>query len=259
MEITPTEFQQANPVQADLPKIFREQAIMRGTFLGGPLAAGYLIAHNFKVFGEKDKVRNTWIISILATVLIFYIILHLAASVKIPNQVIPFLYSGIAYGLVAYYQSKNIESHLKERGQYYNGWRVAGTSIIALLITCAGVFSCVYFTDPTFTASRKEYGITKNQILYKKADITDQELDKMADSFKAAGLFGDELTVSVLIEKKNSDYTISIPLQKDAWNDPNTVNGFQALREGVQANFPNGHIRINLTSTDIGDVKKTLD
>lgn len=52
-------------------KIYKEKAITFGTFLGGHLVAGHLIAENFKVFGEKDRAKKTWIYTIIATVIIF--------------------------------------------------------------------------------------------------------------------------------------------------------------------------------------------
>jgi hypothetical protein len=36
-----------------MQKIYNTKAIIIGTFLGGPLVAGYFIAENFKAFNEK--------------------------------------------------------------------------------------------------------------------------------------------------------------------------------------------------------------
>jgi riboflavin synthase alpha subunit len=55
-------------------KIYTEKAIRVGTFLGGPLVAGYFMAENFKVFGDSEKAKKTWIITILATLSIFALI-----------------------------------------------------------------------------------------------------------------------------------------------------------------------------------------
>ena len=52
-------------------KIYSNRLIELGTLLGGPLVAGYLIAENFKTLNEPEKVKITWIFSILATVIIF--------------------------------------------------------------------------------------------------------------------------------------------------------------------------------------------
>jgi len=41
-------------------KVYRDKTIYVGTFLGGPLVAGYLIAQNFKTFNEQDNIKKTW-------------------------------------------------------------------------------------------------------------------------------------------------------------------------------------------------------
>ncbi|MDA6069855.1 hypothetical protein NJT12_09510 [Flavobacterium sp. AC] len=84
-------------------KIYSEKAIRVGTFLGGPLVAGYFMAENFKVFGDYNKVRNTWIITILSTIVIFSLIFMIPEDVKIPNIVFPFIYMGIAAYLTKTY------------------------------------------------------------------------------------------------------------------------------------------------------------
>lgn len=45
-------------IQTSTQKIYRDKAIWVGTFLGGPLAAGYLIAENFKAFNDPAKVKR---------------------------------------------------------------------------------------------------------------------------------------------------------------------------------------------------------
>jgi hypothetical protein len=46
-------------------KIYSEKAIRVGTFLGGPIVAGYFIAENFKVFGDFDKVKSILIFGLI--------------------------------------------------------------------------------------------------------------------------------------------------------------------------------------------------
>ena len=57
--------------QIPTEKIYKDKEVWVGTFLGGPLVAGYFIAKNFKVFGEADKARKTWVIAIIATMFLF--------------------------------------------------------------------------------------------------------------------------------------------------------------------------------------------
>lgn len=60
--------EQTLEIQNGSKKIYKDKAIWVGTFLGGPLVAGYFIAENFKVFGEYGKAKKTWIYAILTTI-----------------------------------------------------------------------------------------------------------------------------------------------------------------------------------------------
>ncbi|MGB3453203.1 MAG: hypothetical protein WBA59_05210 [Moheibacter sp.] len=55
-------------------KIYKDKAIWVGTFLGGPLVAGYYIAENFKAFNDSKKAKKTWFFAILSTIAIFGIV-----------------------------------------------------------------------------------------------------------------------------------------------------------------------------------------
>jgi len=121
-------------------KIYKERAIWVGTFLGGPLVAGYLIAENFKVFNQPERVRTTWIYSIIATIVIFGGVFLIPDNVKIPNQIIPIIYSLIAYQIVQIYQKAKITTHINAGGQAYGWWRIIGIGLIGLTITVIVVF-----------------------------------------------------------------------------------------------------------------------
>lgn len=54
-------------------KLYTVNAIRIATFLGGPWITGYLVAENFKKLGRRDKVAITWILTIVATIIIFTI------------------------------------------------------------------------------------------------------------------------------------------------------------------------------------------
>ena len=99
-------------------KIYKERAIWLGTFFGGPLAAGYIIAENFKAFDRPDNAKKTWLCTILATIIIFAGIFSIPEDIQIPNQLIPLIYTGIAILILRYYQGKQIQSHFKSGGRF---------------------------------------------------------------------------------------------------------------------------------------------
>jgi hypothetical protein len=126
--------EEISEVQTPEQKIYKDRAIYVGTFIGGPLVAGYLIAENFKTFNEPGKARMAWIYSIIATIIIFGGVFLIPDIEKVPRQVIPLAYTLIAYYLVKHYQGENINLHINSGGEIYNWWRTLGVALIGLII-----------------------------------------------------------------------------------------------------------------------------
>ena len=122
-------------IQKPLQKIYNDKAIWVGTFLGGPLVAGYLITENFKAFEESEKVSKTWTYAFIATIIIFGGISFIPDTVRIPNQIIPIIYTAIVYYMVKHLQGAKINSHINAGGPIYSVWRAAGIGLIGTLIT----------------------------------------------------------------------------------------------------------------------------
>jgi hypothetical protein len=131
--------------QKPIRKIYKDRAIWSGTMLGGPLVAGYLIAENFKTLNESEKVKTTWIISILSTVIIFGGVFLIPESVKIPHQAIPLFYTAIAYLFVSYFQDQKIKQYINSGGQFYSWYRTIAVSIIGLIITVVPIASFLFY------------------------------------------------------------------------------------------------------------------
>jgi Na+/alanine symporter len=123
-------------------KIYKERAIWVGTFLGGPLVAGYLIAENFKVFNENEKAKITWIIAIVTTIVIFGGLSFIPENVKIPNQIIPIVYTVIASSLAKRFQEQKSNEYIENGGKYYSWWRIIAIGIIGLLLSVC-TFICI--------------------------------------------------------------------------------------------------------------------
>ena len=111
----------------------------------GPLVSGYLIAENFKVFNEISKAKNTWFCSIIGSILIFGVAFSIPDDVKIPNQIIPLIYTAIAYLLVERFQSKNISAYIALGGNTFSWWRTILVSVIGLVITVVLLLAFLFF------------------------------------------------------------------------------------------------------------------
>jgi hypothetical protein len=127
--------------------IYSAKHIRMGTFFGGPLIAGYLIAENYKVFGDYGKAKTAWLYCILATVVIYSGALLIPDSVHFPNYLIPLVYCWLAYYIVQRFQGDEINAYAKT-GKAFFGWgRVVLVSLIGLAVTCVFILIIAMATN----------------------------------------------------------------------------------------------------------------
>jgi len=141
----PTITEQVLEAVKSMNKIYTDREIYVGTFLGGPLVAGYLIAENFKVFNEIGKAKKTWIYSIMGTILLIVGVSIIPDDVKIPNFFIPFIYTAIACFFAEYFQRRNISAYISLGGKPFGWGRTILVSVIGLIITAISVVLLVGF------------------------------------------------------------------------------------------------------------------
>ncbi|OUL63623.1 hypothetical protein [Flavobacterium sp. AJR] len=240
-------------------KIYKDRAIWVGTFLGGPLAAGYLIAENFKAFNDTKKAKTTWIIAIIATIAIFGGAFLIPEDVKVPNQIIPLIYTGIAFYFVQHFQGQKINEHINSGGSFFGWWRTIGISFIALLITFSVIICVVLFTEnEQFDGITKEYGVMKNEIVYQD-NIPVTEVDKLAEGFEKNAFFENTTKKYVYIKKSNSTYEVSIPCNQTIEDIPESQIPFVLLRNEIQKEFPNNKIVLNLVVDNLDNVVKRIE
>jgi hypothetical protein len=115
-------------------KLYKDRAIFAGTFLGGPLVAGYLAAENFKKLGDNKKATTSWIIGIAATIVILAAAFLIPGIENIPTYIIPITYTLIAQYLVKQYQGSAIEMHIKNGGPAYTVWRAVWIGLVGAVI-----------------------------------------------------------------------------------------------------------------------------
>jgi peptidoglycan/LPS O-acetylase OafA/YrhL len=134
-------------------KLYKDRAVYVGTFLGGPLVAGYLAAENFKKLGQPDKARTAWIIAVLSTIMIFLGIFLIPGIEKIPKYIIPLAYTLIAQALVQQFQGPAIKNHIALGGPTYSVWRGVWIGLVGGVILVAIIFGILLLLDKDFLQS----------------------------------------------------------------------------------------------------------
>ena len=93
-----------------------------------------------------DKVKTTWIIAICATILIFGGLFLIPNIEKVPNYIIPLIYTGIAHFLVQKFQGVAIKAHIANGGQIFSTWRAVWIGLVGLFVLIAIIFVVAYLT-----------------------------------------------------------------------------------------------------------------
>ncbi|WP_426474162.1 hypothetical protein [Chryseobacterium balustinum] len=248
-------------IQTPTEKIYRDRAIWVGTFLSGPLAAGYLIAENFKAFNDTDKAKKTWIYAIISTIVVFGGVFLIPDNVKILNHIIPLIYTAIAYYLVQHFQGHNISTHISSGGQLYSWWRTIAVGIIGLAITVIPIFGFTLLSDSIENASvtTNTYGVIKHEIAYDRSNISETEVNKIADGFTKATFFDEAVTKYVYAKKVNNKYELSLSVVDGIANDSQALQPFIDLRTDLQTLFPNNKIVFKLVVDNLDNVVKTIE
>ncbi len=117
-------------------KLFSQRSIAIATFFGGPAAAGYLVKKNYESYNQDDKGKKALIIGIISTLLIFAGIFLMPENIidKIPNALIPAIYTGIIYLIVEKIQGQWLKEHQESGGDFYSGWKATGIGAIFMVI-----------------------------------------------------------------------------------------------------------------------------
>ncbi len=109
--------------------------IVAATFLGGPLAGGYLISRNFRILGNKDAGEHSLLIAIITAVWISGNLFVLLPE-KFPLIAIPIVSAAIVFYIVRSYQGQQIKEHLKKGDQKASPlWKAVGVGLIALVLS----------------------------------------------------------------------------------------------------------------------------
>ncbi|WP_439185887.1 hypothetical protein [Carboxylicivirga taeanensis] len=193
-------------------KIFTNKAISVATFFGGPIAAGFLISKNYKRFGNENAARNSIFIGILSTILMFAGIFMIPENIidKIPQQLIPLIYTAIIAGLVEKLQGQKIKDFLANEGQKASNWQAAGYGLIGLMIIATFIVA-VIFVIPT-EGYEKNIIVDENINLHYSKDIEDLKSERIASVIKQSGFMEGSEGADLFLNTERNFYRLRFVL-----------------------------------------------
>jgi hypothetical protein len=232
-------------------KIFTNKAISVATFFGGPLAAGFLISKNYQVFGNDNAARNSIFIGIISTILMFAGIFMIPENIidKIPQPLIPAIYTAIIAGLVEKLQGQKIKDFLANNGQKASNWQAAGYGFIGLLIIAAFLVVMI-FAIPT-EGYEKNITVDKNVNLHYSKDIEDLKSERIATVIKQSGFMEGSEGADLFLNKEGNFYRLKFVLpDTSVLSDTMLLSDFNGFENYLNYNL-NFNKKIEIGFTDI--------
>lgn len=218
-------------------KIFSKRAILGATFLGGPLVAGFLISKNFIVFGDEDAARKSLFLGIISTLLLFLIFLILPENIidKIPQPVIPIIYTVIIGFLIDELQGDKIEEYMALKGQKASGWLAAGYGFIGMGII-AGFFFVMANTLPP-AGYKESVDINANVKIYYQ-DMKKELIQEMAKVLEQSGFFDESQSADLFLSNNSDHYLLKFVLTDASFlSDTTFLTDFNALEDYLNYNL----------------------
>ena len=133
-------------------KLYSQRAISIATYFGGPLAAGILIRKNSLNLGREKEGLIALIVGIISTILLFWGIFQIPEAImdKIPNALIPAIYTGIIYLIVEKMHGQILENHKEEKNEFYSAWKATGIGLACGVVLVGGIFTYAYYAPDEF-------------------------------------------------------------------------------------------------------------
>jgi uncharacterized membrane protein len=232
-------------------KIFTNKAISVATFFGGPIAAGFLISKNYKVFGNENAARNSIFLGILSTILLFAGIFLIPEQIidKIPQFAIPGVYTAIITGLVEILQGQKIKDFLSENGQKASNWQTAGYGLLGFLIITVFLL-VITFTIP-IEGYEKSITVDRNLELYYSKEIDDLKIKRIATVIKQSGFMEGSEGADLFLNTERNFYRLKFVLPDTSiLSDTMMLSDFNGFESYLNYNL-NLDKKIEIGFTDI--------
>lgn len=120
-------------------RLYSPQHVVLASFIGTPLAGGWLLAQNFGKLGDKSAQWKALLGSAAASVLLMVISSWLPGS--FPRLLLPAAYCWGMYALARGLQGEAFRRHVHVGGAVHSGWRAAGVGCVGMLAVLVAVFA----------------------------------------------------------------------------------------------------------------------
>jgi hypothetical protein len=126
-------------------KLYSPRQSTMAAFFGGPLAAVYVVRNNYTELGKEASARSAIAWGSLLVLALLLVLPFLPE--KFPNTAIPLAYSLAVGQLVEKLQLSKEAIRESEQYDFESNWRVAGVSVLSLLLFLVLMVAWMFLLD----------------------------------------------------------------------------------------------------------------
>jgi len=199
------------------------------TFLGGPLAAAYLLAHNFRALGQPEHARRTQFGALAVLVVLFGVLALLPqriAEFKWLQLAVAGAWTAAAGGIAEVYQAAAIRAHVKAGGREGSGLVAIGVMIGGLALTLF-LAMLIFAAAPPFEGRRFEVPNTDG-VVYYSGSANEGDASAVADLLSQLGYFSAGVVPANLVGDEDG-LDVWLALDPAVWDDPGLRDEAESL------------------------------
>jgi hypothetical protein len=121
-------------------RLYKVSGIAVASIFGSILAGGLLMALNYRMLGRQDLARKAFILTLVATLLVFVIAFQIPPDWHVPDSVFTAPQIALMIYLAKWAQGEDIAIHVRNGGALASNWKAFGISLVVLLVLLAILF-----------------------------------------------------------------------------------------------------------------------
>ena len=231
------------------PGIFTNKVISFATFFGGPLTAGFLIGHNFKVLGNRRAAGQARLIGLIITLLLVAMLVSLPETTldRIPSSLIPAVYTAIIALVVEKIQGDRIREYLLSQGKKASGWLAAAygaAGAVAILLLAVTLFSVSPMQNYKYRVA-----VNEHVNLHYNNRISDEESDMIKTLVNQSGFFDNSEGADLFLSNRDESYDLQMLIDQEILTDTMAINELRTFEKFLNYNI-SGESGLKLSFTD---------
>jgi hypothetical protein len=254
------------PVEAQyLPRpdvpLYSIPTIALASFLGGPLAAGWLVSVNFRRLNEPRAARKSLINGILATLALVALMVALPAdwTSRLPGITVPAIYTAMIWILAERIQGPTLAAHFARGGLRHSPWRAVGISLIAALpvaVVLVGMVLVMPMAPPFgFTGDPTPYG-GEGDAIFHTEDVPSTLVAEVGVALTEEGVLVNGRPDAAGLRLDSDGYVLTVPVLLSSWSDQGLIKKLERLDERLNESNTFRTLRIEMVHEGVSGIQR---